>query len=549
MDFLERNLLALERIQPELAKRLCQPLSTEHIHDYGDGRVDYKWHQSTLAIDLPESDIPQLPPDICPDDEVLLFGVGLGEQLQVLLNNPAGPRLIHAWEDDPWLLRATLTHQDLRAQIFAGRVIFYLGVDLSFKRSDLRSIKRVSHPIFKHVYTNFTKFLEDETGGPICLMCSGDLFVEDCSDELRARGFQIYPWNTDRLSREELEHIIEVLSPKLLFAINYRLGLQDIARIHNVPVVCWEIDPSLDAAPIANASTDSLYIFSYREINVQEFTQKGFANVTFMPLAASTTRRHPLREPKGSGSPYQTQISFVGASMYQQGQKRLEDFKKIYEECVKETVRTKLLPVEQRLKLIIEEQRKSPTQYQIERLLTAHFPEFTKALQQSDNKLLPAQLIAEVCAAHKRFDYLNALKSYSPAVWGDDGWEHADGISYQGLAGHHQEITLIYSNAGINIDIGRIYQSDIITMRVFDVLACEGFLLTERNPAIEELFTPGHDLDVYTGPDELADKVSYYFANPDRAAAIGKRGRQSIENSHTFTHRMSTIFSAIGYGS
>ena len=292
MNFLERNLLALERTHPKLAERLCWPLSTAHVHDYGDGRVDYKSHLSTLALDIPDQDLPSIDLSETPK-EVFLFGAGLGEQLDALLSDPYAPNRIHVWEDDPWLLRKTLERIDLRARLFSGQVVLYLGVDIAEHRDILRPLYRIKHPILQYLYTRTETFLDQTHDADICLMCDGGLFIEDCSVELTDRGYQIYPWNSERLSAEELEHIITVLSPKLLFAINYRIGFQELARLHTIPIVCWEIDPSLDAVPPATSRTNSLFIFSYRQASVDEFTQNGFQNAMFLPLATSqlTSRR------------------------------------------------------------------------------------------------------------------------------------------------------------------------------------------------------------------------------------------------------------------
>ena len=175
MNFLERNLLALERTHPKLAERLCWPLSTAHVHDYGDGRVDYKSHLSTLALDIPDQDLPPIDLSETPK-EVFLFGAGLGEQLDALLSDPYAPNRIHVWEDDPWLLRKTLERIDLRARLFSGQVVLYLGVDIAEHRDILRPLYRIKHPILQYLYTRTETFLDQTHDADICLMCDGGLY-------------------------------------------------------------------------------------------------------------------------------------------------------------------------------------------------------------------------------------------------------------------------------------------------------------------------------------------------------------------------------------
>ena len=57
-------------------------------------------------------------------------------------------------------------------------------------------------------------------------------------------------------------------------------------------------------------------------------------------------------------------------------------------------------------------------------------------------------------------------------------------------------------------------------MRVFDVLACGGFVLAERSPALAELFEIGAEVECYASADELEAKVAHYLAHPEAARAI-----------------------------
>ena len=109
------------------------------------------------------------------------------------------------------------------------------------------------------------------------------------------------------------------------------------------------------------------------------------------------------------------------------------------------------------------------------------------------------------------------------------------------LFAHYFETTKIYNATRINIDIGRIYQSDIVTLRVFDVLACGGFLLAERSDDLLELFEPGVEVECYATLAELEDKVVYYLEHPEQAAALAGRGREAMCARHRIRDRVSRM--------
>ena len=133
-------------------------------------------------------------------------------------------------------------------------------------------------------------------------------------------------------------------------------------------------------------------------------------------------------------------------------------------------------------------------------------------------------------------------------VWGDPGWRciQKHGVRFRGGAGHRDELTRIYNAASIHIDIGRIYQLDIVTMRVFDVISCGGFLIAERNDAVLELFEDGVEIETWVTVEGLKNKCRYYLEHPERAAEIARRGRQRLLQDHSIRHRLQEMLAVSG---
>ncbi len=134
---LAMNLAALQAVDPELAERLCLPVSGDHI-DLARGayRQQQGWHPLAAEVgDLPEGDL-------------LVFGVGLGEAVTTALEQG---RALIAWDRDPWLLRQLLSSRDLSDVIINRTLRLALGTDL-LKVSYGRSIWK--HPFLSEIYAN-----------------------------------------------------------------------------------------------------------------------------------------------------------------------------------------------------------------------------------------------------------------------------------------------------------------------------------------------------------------------------------------------------------
>jgi spore maturation protein CgeB len=91
------------------------------------------------------------------------------------------------------------------------------------------------------------------------------------------------------------------------------------------------------------------------------------------------------------------------------------------------------------------------------------------------------------------------------------------------------------------VDIGRIYQLDIVTLRVFDVLACGGFLLAHHNDDVVRLFEPGVELDTWRTIDELQSKITRYLPEPELRRRIGEAGRARVLRDHTVRQRLAEL--------
>ncbi len=141
-----------------------------------------------------------------------------------------------------------------------------------------------------------------------------------------------------------------------------------------------------------------------------------------------------------------------------------------------------------------------------------------------------------------------AAAPFGVQVWGDAGWKHLTGrgVTHRGPAGNRETLTRIYNFATINLDIGRAYQRDIVTLRVFDVLACGGFVLAEYSEELADLFVPGVEVAVWRGLDDLKRKLRHYLGHPDARRAIADRGHARVLRDHRLRDRVAQALQIAG---
>jgi spore maturation protein CgeB len=96
------------------------------------------------------------------------------------------------------------------------------------------------------------------------------------------------------------------------------------------------------------------------------------------------------------------------------------------------------------------------------------------------------------------------------------------------------------------VDLGRLYQMDIVTMRVFDVMACGAFVLAERSEDLGSAFDIGVEVDCWATPRELVAKVAHYLEHPQAARELARRGREAVLQRHTIQARVAHMLRVAG---
>jgi spore maturation protein CgeB len=56
---------------------------------------------------------------------------------------------------------------------------------------------------------------------------------------------------------------------------------------------------------------------------------------------------------------------------------------------------------------------------------------------------------------------------------------------------------------------------DLVSTRTFEIPACRSFMLHIDSEEVREFFKVGEEIDVFSSPEELADKARFYLARPD----------------------------------
>jgi spore maturation protein CgeB len=80
-----------------------------------------------------------------------------------------------------------------------------------------------------------------------------------------------------------------------------------------------------------------------------------------------------------------------------------------------------------------------------------------------------------------------------------------------------------------------------VKARVFEVPGAGGFLLSESAQGLEHWYTPGSEIAVFEGLDDLAAKIGHYLAHPQERDAVAQRGHERTRREHTYDLRFADL--------
>jgi glycosyltransferase involved in cell wall biosynthesis len=172
----------------------------------------------------------------------------------------------------------------------------------------------------------------------------------------------------------------------------------------------------------------------------------------------------------------------------------------------------------------------------------------------SKEKITPAKDVVFVGSFYpNRWKILKELKEFDLGIWGPN-WgkvncESLDRLSVKSVQLKHTEWIKIFAAAKIAIvlhfqdGITPCYQA---SPKVYEALACNSFVLVDKQKDVLSLFDDGKHLVSFDSITDLKQKIIYFLNNSDEREKIVAQGHKEVLNKHTYVHRMREMFSIIG---
>lgn len=136
-----------------------------------------------------------------------------------------------------------------------------------------------------------------------------------------------------------------------------------------------------------------------------------------------------------------------------------------------------------------------------------------------------------------RIRTLNALtQNHSVHLYTKSNTSTVPKVTNKGYADPNTMMPYIFKCSKINLNITSKPIKTGLPLRIFDILACQGFLITNFQAEIPEYFEEGVDLVTYDSIPDLIEKVDYYLNHDEERLQIARNGYEKVKNHYSYIH-------------
>lgn len=329
-----------------------------------------------------------------------------------------------------------------------------------------------------------------------------------------------------------------------VFSFNYFPVISKICQECHTIYISWTIDSPLLQLYSSSVYNSCNHIFSFDSKTTENMQKLGVEHIYNLPLAIEKNHYQNLTLTADDYQKYSSDISFVGSTY--QG-------KSFYDKITN-------LPcgLKGYLEGIMASQECIPGYNFLEEMLTPDImAELTRYVSlRLGNEFIgsPAMVFANSflgtkVTSRERVHLLDTISHlYSLDIYTkEDTSSTLTHAHNRGTVNYHSEMPKVFHCSKINLNITLRNIQHGIPLRVFDVLASGGFLITNGQPDLYLHFIDGKDLVIYHDKNDLLAKIEYYLAHDEERAAIAENGRKKVMERHTYAQKIQQILSTVFY--
>lgn len=362
----------------------------------------------------------------------------------------------------------------------------------------------------------------------------------DCVEYAR----QMTNYHADALFAREFMECIHTNGIQMVFSYDYFPLISMICEINKIPYVAWIYDCPLYTLQSKTLTGKYNYIFCFDRVYAERLKAIGAVHCYHYPLAGTRELFEKTNKKKAAETlKYQCDISFVG-NLYNEKKNRLRqaelsDYTKGFAQGL---MQAQLLVYG--YNFLRESLPESVCREILQKCKISLGDEYI----QDEFQMAADAVGMEVTGRERELVLLSASNRYLVRLYTSSEMPdelRIPNIKNMGAADYETEVPFIYQNSRINLNVTSKTIESGIPQRVFDILSCGGFCMTNYQPEIAEYFADGQELVMYSDMKDLSNKVEYYLTHEDERKQIAQNGCRKVLREFELGKRIAVMLEIV----
>ena len=325
-------------------------------------------------------------------------------------------------------------------------------------------------------------------------------------------------------------------SYNFVFSINYYPFLSEICNIYKIRYICQTVDSPVIELFSSTVKNEWNRIFLFDLSQYKEFHPLNPDCIFHLPLATNPKRWTKVINSATSEQKqkFTSDISFVG-SLYT-------------EKCPYDRLNPSPY-LRGYLTGLMKSQQKIYGYHFIEEIISneavkefvKNMPDFytpPESYTLEDKKTVVRLYMDYKITSMERTDLLTALGNKFKVDFYTGSLTEGIPVNNKGRVKTLTEMPLVFHNSKINLNFTAKSIREGLPLRIFDVLGCGGFLITNYQTELPDIFNIGEDLEAYTSEEDLLYKAEYYLTHENDRLEIANNGYKKLVKYHNYPERI-----------
>lgn len=328
-----------------------------------------------------------------------------------------------------------------------------------------------------------------------------------------------------------------------IFSCNFLPVISKASYLKKIKYISWCYD-----SPCMTLYSDMIYnpynyIFHFDSYEVNRLCNVGVNHIYHMPLAVNTKRVNNIIENrKVNDNIYSSDITFMGniystINDYDNLYKKSSDYLKGQFDAILD-----INELFQGMDLLDEMIDDSLMSYVKETIQFTHFDEFN--ISDAD---IVKNIIGRKVSGRDRIRILTKLsQKYKIDLYTTTKMNEIKNIYNKGILDYYNNVPVVFCNSKINLNIYLRTIRNGIPLRAMDIMGAGGFLISNYQKELDELFIDGEDMVLYYNDNDLILKVDYYLSHDEERRKIAANGKKKIIDMFAYKNVWDKIFEICG---